>query len=371
VAFFNDVNETTDDSSRAFSFLKAFSKMNRDVFAIVLLLIGILGLVWRFRGQVTAIHQIETAPLTAAKQTYQQEIAPTIQWGAYAPEFIAFDRKSRSLRSLAAMRKGKVLFGMAFLGGKTPGNSEVAWDLAELRRQFARRGFEAMLVLEPGANKDLPSWLLRAFGGPIVEDAHGRIAQEYGLTGMPFTVLLDRTGRVDCTATGLEGTAGASWVRQEIETVLFGKVRLPRYGSLLVVDQRFPTFTAETSRGGRFDLAQPGGRWTLVVISAEGCRACGGLHETIAPQIEAIQKKGGRTLWIDLSDSVPKDADLQSNVVELYDSFGSLRSRIGKQRIPCVFLVDPSNNIRLKVVGNPKVMQLLQLTTAIDRIGAS
>ena len=92
--------------------------------------------------------------------------------------------------------------------------------LAELHQEFSPRGVKVYAV-NVGEDKELVSGFLasRSLDLPVLLDQERRIAELYGIEGIPTTIVIDASGKVHKVHVGMPPD-GAARLRRDIESSL-------------------------------------------------------------------------------------------------------------------------------------------------------
>lgn len=124
---------------------------------------------------------------------------------ATAPDFTLQDAKGRNV-TLSAYR-GKVVW-VAFWATWCAACKEELKALNLLREEFGPQGFEVLAVNTDGPDQKtraLHDAKLLKLNGPLLFDPDGRVLQRFLTNGLlPFSVLVDKSGRVRGTYRGYE-----------------------------------------------------------------------------------------------------------------------------------------------------------------------
>ncbi|MDR0586891.1 MAG: TlpA family protein disulfide reductase [Treponema sp.] len=92
--------------------------------------------------------------------------------------------------------RGKVLFLNLWATWCGPCRSEMP-SMEKLYRRFRDKGLEILAVNIQEQKADVEAFMRRnKLNFPVVLDEDGRIARQYGVTGIPTSYILDRQGRV-------------------------------------------------------------------------------------------------------------------------------------------------------------------------------
>ena len=78
-------------------------------------------------------------------------------------------------------------------------------SLEVIYRKFRERGVVVLLINHGEPEQDVRAWAERRFTAPILLDAGDRVADRYGVQGIPSLFIIDQTGRIVYAESGYRG----------------------------------------------------------------------------------------------------------------------------------------------------------------------